>query len=213
MNDEKGKRVPLVEPKTYQLQRNWRELLLLGYILFVIYVGLSNFVNLLVKDLTDTISPLPLILLRSLIMMSVSLLWSLVSRQPAISSDLTWKETFLIICRGVVGFLHILASYYSLNFLDIGDQKMVVSMRPAFVKGFARVFLKEAFGLCEGILTVFMLIGIIFVLKPPFLYDSTIDHPYDYKSLVCALIVFFTTAISPFSTMIFINSGSNMLCL
>ena len=79
---------------------------------------------------------------------------------------------------------------------------MVVSMRPDFVMGFAWVFLKEALGLCEGILTVFMLIGIIFVLKPPFLYGSTIDHPYNNESLVSALIVFFTTAISSFSTII-----------
>ena len=179
MNDEEKKRVPLVKPKLINCKRNWKELPLLGYILIVIYVGLSNLVYLLVKDLTDKISPLPLILLRSLIMMCVSLVRSLVSRQPAFSSDSTLIEIILLIFIGVVGFLHILASYYSLNYLDISNQKMVVSVRPAFVMDSSRVFLKEVLGLCKGILTVFMLIGIIFVLRPPFLYGSTIDHTYD----------------------------------
>jgi drug/metabolite transporter (DMT)-like permease len=66
--------------------------------------------------------------------------------KPPFPSDMERKEQAMLVFRGVVGFANILASYYSLRYLDIGDQKMVASSRPVWVIMFSRLFLKEKCG-------------------------------------------------------------------
>ena len=99
-------------------------------------------VNIIVKDLT-TVPPVTLLFYRSLLMLGVSMPWAVAVNKPPFPSDMGRKEQAMLVFRGVVGFANILASYYSLRYLNIGDQKMVASSRPVWVIMFSRLFLKE----------------------------------------------------------------------
>ena len=158
-------------------------------------------VNVIVKDLTS-VPPVTLLFYRSLIMLGVSMPWAVAVNKPPFPPDMDRKEQGLLVFRGVVGFANILASYYSLRFLNIGDQKMVASSRPVWVILFSRLFLKEAWGVLDVVLMVLMMTGVVFVIKPPFMFSSEAGTAYDEPAMWSAVAVLITTALSSNTTII-----------
>lgn len=169
--------------------------------MLLIYVILSNLVNIIVKDLT-TVPPVTLLFYRSLIMLGVSMPWAVAAGKPPFPPDMDRKEQGLLVVRGMVGFANILASYYSLRYLNIGDQKMVASSRPVWVILFSRLFLKESCGVVDVVLMLMMMSGLVLVIKPPFLFGREAGSDYDNPALWSALAVLITTALSSNTTII-----------
>ena len=158
-------------------------------------------VNIIVKDLT-TVPPVTLLFYRSLIMIGVSMPWAVAVNKPPFPSDMGRKEQAMLVFRGVVGFANILASYYSLRYLNIGDQKMVASSRPVWVIMFSRLFLKETCGVLEVILMMLMMTGLVLVIKPPIMFGTEAGEAYDSPAMWSALAVLITTALSSNTTII-----------
>jgi len=174
---------------------SWKKIPGFGIFLLLAHVILSNVVNVIVKDITG-VAPESLLFFRSVIMLGVSMPWAVCVNKPPFSPDMQRKEQVMLLFRGLIGFANVLASYYSLRFLDIGDQKMLASSRPIWVILFSRAFLNESCGLFEGILVIFMLSGLILVIKPNVLFGADLGSTYDNPALLSAAAVLFTTALS-----------------
>ena len=56
------------------------------------------------------------------------------------------KKSFF---RGIISCGHGLAAYFAIQQMPLSVEKMIVSARPIFTILFARIFLKEAFGIFE----------------------------------------------------------------
>lgn len=137
--------------------------------------------NLMVKRMTN-IHPLSLLLYRSLMILTISLPWSIAINRSPFPPDQTKEDRLCLLFRGMVGCLNMWANFYSLRHLSFGDQKIIVATRPIFVSLSAKLFLKEPCGLVEVLNMVLMLSGIIFVVKPPFLFPEDEDDPDSHSS-------------------------------
>ena len=72
---------------------------------------------------------------------------------------------------------------------------MIHGLRLIFTGVMARIFLKEPFGIFEAILVTVALIGITFVLQPPFLF-STYQAAADTGHFNVSVIVFLGTMVA-----------------
>lgn len=69
---------------------------------------------------------------------------------------------------------------------------MINCVRPVVITILARIFLKETFGLFEVINIAFSLIGVIFVMQPPFIFGNqvTSEHSQAQGHFYVTLVVF-----------------------
>lgn len=192
------------QPLTDSLTQAWLHRPGLGLVLTFLAVVLSNLVNLMAKELgKDHVSPIQLVFCRSLAMLLLCLPWNLYQRSPPFPSSLTRRQQGLLLFRGTVGCANVLASYWSLHHLSLGNQKMLVSTRPVFVAISARVFLKETFGLPEAGVMLLMLGGVVCVVQPPALCLLTTPDPVpELWPILAMFLVLATTALSANSTVI-----------
>lgn len=79
---------------------------------------------------------------------------------------------------------------------------MMVATKPMFVTISARLFLKEPCGIFEIVNIVMMVVGVFFVMKPPFVFGVDKEDMYDTETLKAAIAVFVTTALSANITVI-----------
>ena len=121
--------------------------------------------------------------------------WGILKDQPPFPSNQTAKDRVLIVARGVIACLQVMASYFALKQMPLGVQKMILSTRPVFTIIFARFFLKESCGLVECVTIILMLTGLVLVIKPPFLFTQQLESGYTEWFLLSALLLFLSTAI------------------
>ncbi|KAJ8041400.1 Solute carrier family 35 member G1 [Holothuria leucospilota] len=108
------------------------------------------------------------------------------------------KKIFILMCvRGLTGVSGIISFFRALQYMPTGDATVIVCSAPIFVGIFARIFLKEAFGFLDIVLTFIVVAGVVLIAKPPFLFgqevgggsqSNVIGSAYAFGSCVsCAL--------------------------
>ncbi|CAL8110064.1 unnamed protein product [Orchesella dallaii] len=87
----------------------------------------------------------------------------------------------LVLLRSVLSCNSLLLHFYSLQYMSIGDALTIASSTPIFVALLAKVFLKEKCGLVTIIASLFTLVGVAVITRPPML---TGEESFDMKTLI-----------------------------
>ena len=118
----------------------WKRIPVFGLMLIILKNIISIFADIIVKKIPN-IHPVTLILFRSIISLSIAMPWGILKDQPPFPSNQTAKDRVLIVARGVIACLQVMASYFALKQMPLGVQKMILSTRPVFTIIFAIVTL------------------------------------------------------------------------
>ncbi|KAJ8038514.1 Solute carrier family 35 member G1 [Holothuria leucospilota] len=96
---------------------------------------------------------------------------------------------FMLIARGVVGTIALTSFFYAFQYTSVGDATAVVFGSPVFVGMFARIFLKEPFGILDFMLVVIVIGGVFLISQPPFLFggEEGERHSTEYIGALFAL--------------------------
>ena len=78
----------------------------------------------------------------------------------------TGGKPFLLLFRGLMGFLALLAFFYNIGHIPLGDAMTYSKTSPIFTALFAWIFLKEALGPRGWLALVIGFIGIVLIAKP-----------------------------------------------
>ena len=95
-----------------------------------------------------------------------------------------------LILRGLAGASSLYLRYMSLHYMSIADATVIALSTPVFVCIFARICLKESFGVFHVIALVVTLVGIAFTSKLAIIFgsnDSRIDSKNELIGLLCSL--------------------------
>ena len=71
-----------------------------------------------------------------------------------------------LMIRGVSGAAAFIAMLYSYKFIPVTEATVIALSSPLFGMTFARIFLSEPFGIYEGIMLLFTIIGVLVVINP-----------------------------------------------
>lgn len=78
----------------------------------------------------------------------------------------TGGKPFLLLFRGMMGFLALLAFFYNIGHIPLGDAMTYSKTSPIFTALFAWIFLKEALGLRGWLALAIGFAGIVLIAKP-----------------------------------------------
>ena len=78
----------------------------------------------------------------------------------------TGGKPFLLLFRGMMGFLALLAFFYNIGHIPLGDAMTYSKTSPIFTALFAWIFLKEALGVRGWLALAIGFIGIVLIAKP-----------------------------------------------
>ncbi|CAH0773613.1 unnamed protein product [Bemisia tabaci] len=83
------------------------------------------------------------------------------------------KRTMLLL-RSFLGSMGLMLSFYAFRHMPLADASVIVFSVPVFVAIFARIFLKEPFGLFNLITTMITLIGLILITRPMYIFGASV---------------------------------------
>jgi len=78
----------------------------------------------------------------------------------------TGGKPFLLLFRGMMGFLALLAFFYNIGHIPLGDAMTYSKTSPIFTALFAWIFLKEALGIRGWLALAIGFVGIVLIAKP-----------------------------------------------
>jgi drug/metabolite transporter (DMT)-like permease len=137
-----------------------------GIILAVLSAFTFSIMNVLVKAASETIPVSEIVFFRSLIgtILVLFLMWKY---QVAFSR----KGIPMLFLRGALGAAYLLAYFYTIAHIPLGDASILAHMSPFFALIFSIVFLKESVNKQVILWMPLFLIGAVFLLDP-FSFDS-----------------------------------------
>lgn len=84
------------------------------------------------------------------------------------------KVTYIfLIGRGVISMIAMNAMYFALPYINVGDATAIALSSPVFIGIFAKIFLKEAFGIIDALLTLVVVVGVFLISKPSFIFGGS----------------------------------------
>jgi len=196
---------PLVESQSSEKHepKLWKRIPGFGLLLSFCAVCIMNGVNVIIKEF-EVIEPATLILYRSLIASSFWMPFSVCIDKPPFPTGMPKQDKLLLLLRGVLSFIKTLANVYSVRYMNLGDQRMICATRPVFVLISSRIFLKESCGVINIVSMILMLVGVVFVVKPPVIFGTDLEGEYSSMELYSAIGVFLAMALDA-NTMIIIR--------
>ena len=109
-----GEDITDVENEKAKDQKFWKRIPGFGFFLIVVALTVQNFTSLLVKK-TVGIDPLVLLFYRSIIILLVTLPWSIISEKSPFPPHQKNGDRLRVLYRGVVSCLHQWAGYHALR--------------------------------------------------------------------------------------------------
>ena len=89
-----------------------------------------------------------------------------------------------------MGASNLIIHFYGLKHMPMADANMISAASPVWVVIFARIFLKEPL-LIFDIVNIFVtLLGILFIIRPPFIFGYDPSFILDNEYYIASLIVF-----------------------
>ncbi|CAK9813234.1 Solute carrier family 35 member G1 [Anthophora quadrimaculata] len=105
-------------------------------------------------------------------------------------------QRMLLHLQGVVGGATLSLLYYSFRKLPIGDATTIIFSSPVIVIALSFILLKEPCGILRVIVMCALFAGVVFVAKPPFLFQNQRVESYNIMGYVCAILATFFTALN-----------------
>ncbi|XP_053985124.1 solute carrier family 35 member G1-like [Hylaeus anthracinus] len=105
-------------------------------------------------------------------------------------------QRLLLNFQGIVGGATLSLLYYSFRKLPIGDATTIIFSSPVIVIALSFIFLKEPCGILRVTVMCVLFTGVVFVSKPPFLFQVHRTEPYNIMGYVCAILATFFTALN-----------------
>ena len=164
----------LVNESTVKEEKNlklWKRIPCLGLLITMLRVIMTLLRQTGIKQLTN-INPLVYQLYQSMFSLSMSIPWSVAADKAPFPPNEPKRVNSLIILRGVSTCMSSMAIYFALQNMAIGVFSMVVSTQPFFVIILGKIFLSEPCGLPEIFSMFLLLSGVVFVVKPPFIFPQ-----------------------------------------
>lgn len=84
------------------------------------------------------------------------------------------EQRKLLLLRGVVGSASVIATYFSIKYLDISDVETLTNSCVIITAIISRVFLNEKLTVCHVVALVLTICGVLFIVRPSFLFG--IEH-------------------------------------
>lgn len=171
--------------KTVLLQEWFMKLPLLGLIIAFTSSFLFGLCNVIVKQVKD-VDPFTIAFYRFI---GIAL--------PAISIVIYRSEDvfpknkrLLLVVRSIMGASNLLIFFYGLKHMPIADVNMISASSPIWVVISARIFLKEPLKVFDIINVFITLLGILFIIRPPFIFGYDPQFEFDNQYYIAGVIVF-----------------------
>ncbi|ODM99921.1 Solute carrier family 35 member G1 [Orchesella cincta] len=146
-----------------------------------------------VKYLTE-VDPMELLIFRSLFQIGVTLPIALYKGQNILGPQ---GSRALLFAQGVVGGTTLVMLFYSFRLLPLGDAATIIFSSPVFVMIMSHIWLREPCGFYRTFIVFFLVTGVVFITKPPFLFTSPEEkETYNILGYVAALFGTIFTAIN-----------------
>ncbi|XP_052568844.1 solute carrier family 35 member G1 [Peromyscus californicus insignis] len=81
-------------------------------------------------------------------------------------------QRLFLLLRGVFGSSAMILMYYAFQTTSLADATVIAFSCPVFTSIFAWIFLKEKYSLWDAFFTLFAFVGVILIVRPPFLFGS-----------------------------------------
>ncbi|KAM9197162.1 solute carrier family 35 member G1 [Dugong dugon] len=81
-------------------------------------------------------------------------------------------QRIFLILRGFLGSTAMILLYYAFQTTSLADATVITFSSPVFTSIFAWIFLKEKYSLWDALFTLFTIIGVTLIVRPPFLFGA-----------------------------------------
>ncbi|XP_040848375.1 solute carrier family 35 member G1 isoform X1 [Ochotona curzoniae] len=81
-------------------------------------------------------------------------------------------QRIFLVLRGLLGSSAMILLYYAYKTTSLADATVITFSCPVFTALFAWIFLKEKYSLWDAFFTFFTIVGVILIVRPPFLFGS-----------------------------------------
>ncbi|KAG7204033.1 hypothetical protein KM043_001892 [Ampulex compressa] len=98
--------------------------------------------------------------------------------------------------QGLVGGMTLCLLYYSFRKLPLGDATTIIFSSPVIVIALSFIFLKEPCGVLRIMVVCTLFTGVVFVARPPFLFQMHRIEPYNLMGYMCAILATVFTALN-----------------
>ncbi|KAJ8019954.1 Solute carrier family 35 member G1 [Holothuria leucospilota] len=147
----------------------------------------SSTITIVVSLLKDTVDSTEIAFVRGLVTMFLSMVILIYKGENLKPSS--FNEFKFLAAQGIFGAAGIWSMYYAYQNMPTGDASAIVFSYIAFTALFERIFLKEPFGWLEMILTGVTIAGVVFIMRPPFLFGGVEENqPRYFIPAIVALV-------------------------
>ncbi|XP_036903290.1 solute carrier family 35 member G1 [Sturnira hondurensis] len=84
-------------------------------------------------------------------------------------------QRIFLVLRGVLGSIAMILIYYAYQTTSLADATVISFSCPVFTSIFACILLKEKYGLWDVLFTSFTIVGVILIVRPPFLFGPNTE--------------------------------------
>uniref|UniRef100_A0A9L0TFB6 Solute carrier family 35 member G1 n=1 Tax=Equus caballus TaxID=9796 RepID=A0A9L0TFB6_HORSE len=81
-------------------------------------------------------------------------------------------QRIFLVLRGFLGSASMMFAYYAFQTTSLADATVISFTCPVFTSIFACIFLKEKYSPWDALFTAFTIVGVILIVRPPFLFGS-----------------------------------------
>ncbi|XP_033328043.2 solute carrier family 35 member G1 [Megalopta genalis] len=146
----------------------------------------------LVKAIQN-VDPMVLLAIRAILQMLVMAVTAIRASKSIFGPK---DQRLLLHFQGIVGGATLSLLYYSFRELPIGDATTIIFSSPVIVIALSFIFLKEPCGILRVIVMCSLFAGVVFVSKPPFLFQMHRAEPYNLIGYLCATLATVFTALN-----------------
>ncbi|EEB11253.1 transmembrane protein, putative [Pediculus humanus corporis] len=142
-----------------------------------------------VKALT-TINPMELLVIRSIVQIIFMLIIAIYVKKNLFGPK---GYRLMLNIQGLVGGLTLILLFFTFRRLPLGDATTIIFSSPVFVMVLSFIILREPCGFFRALIVALLLLGVILIAKPPFIFQFFyhVEQSYDvlgYSSAVLATI-------------------------
>jgi len=99
-------------------------------------------------------------------------------------------KVWMLIVRSVMGASNLCVHFYGVKHMPIADANMISAASPIWTVIMSRIFLKEPMKPFDIVNVVITLTGILFIIRPPFVFGYDESFEFDPQYYIAAVIVF-----------------------
>jgi len=115
------------------------------------------------------------------------------------------KVNRLLFSRGVLGCLGMSLNYYGVKLVPLSEASVIAQTSPAIIGIFAMIFLKEKYTLSQFLGMLFCFCGVIFVVKPDFLFHLDEEKREEANNKFIGIVALLLSTIFVASTQILVK--------